>query len=382
MRGGPLTADAVVIGGGLHGCSAALHLARRRLRTVVLEKDHVGRHASGVNAGGVRRLGRALPEVPLADASLRLWQEIEALVGDDCGFVAAGQVKVAETAAELAALADRAARVRALGFDHEEIVGRDELRDLLPALAPHCVGAMVVRGDGYADPPRTVRAFRRRAAALGAAFLERTPVTGLARDAGVWRVTVPAGTIEAPVVVNCAGAWGGRVAALLGEPVPLEAHALMLMITARMPPFVGPVVGAQGRALSFKQFTNGTVLIGGGQQGRAVPEEGRADLDVAGLAASARTAAHLFPIMRAARIVRCWAGLEGVMPDGIPVIGPGAADGVVHAFGFSAHGFQLAPVVGAIVADLVTQGTTGLPIGAFAISRFAAAGPTPPGGRR
>jgi sarcosine oxidase subunit beta len=62
--------DVIVIGGGLHGCSAALHLARRGARVTVIEKDHVGRHASGVNAGGVRRLGRHLAEVPLAVAAM------------------------------------------------------------------------------------------------------------------------------------------------------------------------------------------------------------------------------------------------------------------------------------------------------------------------
>ena len=64
------TADVVIVGGGLHGCSAALHLARRGVASMVIEKDHVGRHASGVNAGGVRRLGRDLAEVPLSAASM------------------------------------------------------------------------------------------------------------------------------------------------------------------------------------------------------------------------------------------------------------------------------------------------------------------------
>ena len=80
------TADAVIVGGGLHGCSAALHLARRGVKPLVIEKDHVGRHASGVNAGGVRRLGRDLAEIPLSAASMELWHGIEDLVEDDCGF--------------------------------------------------------------------------------------------------------------------------------------------------------------------------------------------------------------------------------------------------------------------------------------------------------
>jgi len=145
------TADAIIIGGGLHGCSTAIHLARAGLKAIIVEKDHVGRHASGVNAGGVRRLGRVVPELPLANAALDQWHTIQDLVDEDCEFASPGQVKVAETPDELAALEKRAAEVRALGFDHEVIVDRQTLRDLLPAVAPHCIGGMHVAGDGYAD---------------------------------------------------------------------------------------------------------------------------------------------------------------------------------------------------------------------------------------
>ncbi len=68
------TADVAVIGGGLHGCSAALQAALRGCKVVVIEKDTVGRHASGVNAGGVRRLGRHPAEIPLSVASMELWR--------------------------------------------------------------------------------------------------------------------------------------------------------------------------------------------------------------------------------------------------------------------------------------------------------------------
>lgn len=148
------SADVIVIGGGLHGCSAALHLARGGVKVIVLEKDHVARHASGVNAGGVRRLGRHLAEVPLAVTSLAIWQRIDELVGDTCGFESAGQVKVAENEAELDTLRARVAQLQALGFHHEEIIGVDELRALVPALATHCVGAVICRDDGAALPFR------------------------------------------------------------------------------------------------------------------------------------------------------------------------------------------------------------------------------------
>lgn len=170
--------DVIVIGGGLHGCSAALHLARRGVKALVLEKDYVGRHASGVNAGGVRRLGRHPAEIPLAVASMEMWHRIRDLVDDDCGFESHGQVKVAENEAELEILTARIAELRSLGFTHEELIDRQTLREVVPAIADRCVGALYCREDGAANPYRTTVAFRRAAERAGAAFIEGTRVTG------------------------------------------------------------------------------------------------------------------------------------------------------------------------------------------------------------
>jgi sarcosine oxidase subunit beta len=370
MASGTNNADVIIIGGGIHGCSTALHLAKRGLKPLILEKDYVGRHASGVNAGGVRRLGRALPEVPLAEAALKCWQHISDLVDDDCAFESLGQIKVAETDEELDALKIRRKSVQAAGFEHETIINQKQLRELLPAIAPHCIGGMFVDGDGHANPYQTVVAFKRKALFYGAQIIENVPVHHAEKHNSSWRVTTSSGEFEAPVLVNTAGAWGGTIAKLLGDHAPLEVQALMLMITSRMPHFVKPVVGSQGRALSFKQFQNGTVLIGGAYQGRAEPDKNKTHLKFRGLSTNAQAAAALLPIMQHAQIVRCWAGLEGVMPDAIPVIGQGTEEGIFHAFGFSAHGFALAPIIGQIITNLIIDSSTKFPIDPFNIQRF------------
>ena len=364
------SADTVIIGGGLHGCSVAVHLASRGVSCIVVEKDHVGRHASGVNAGGVRTLGRALPEIPIAKAAQGIWHNIHDLVDDDCGFVPSGQVEVAETETELAELQNRSQQIRKLGFSHEEIIDQKTLRELLPAISDQCIGGMVVYGDGHANPYRTTRAFQHKAEALGVQFFEGVAATQIKRHAGLWQISTSRGQFEAPTLINCAGAWGGQVAEMLGERVPVKAWAPMLMITERMAPFVKPVVVAQGRALSFKQFDNGTVLIGGGHCGKADLQSNETQLDTAGLTANARAAISIFPIMQKVTIVRCWTGIEGRMPDEIPVIGPSKRENAFHCFGFSGHGFQLAPAVGGIIADLVTTGASKLPIEPFHIDRF------------
>ncbi|MFK7997871.1 MAG: NAD(P)/FAD-dependent oxidoreductase [Granulosicoccus sp.] len=366
-----ITADTIVVGGGLHGCSAALHLAMRGMRVLVIEKDRVGRHASSANAGGVRRLGRALPEVPLSVASAAMWQHMEDLVDDDCGFISSYQVKLALTSKQLDELRNRAAQVSAIGFEHEEIIDQQALRKLVPAVSPECIGALAVKGDGFADPFQTVQAFHHKCKKLGVVFHQGRAVEKIERSGNSWAVHVNQGVFMAHNLVNCAGAWGGRVAGMVGDELPVEARAPMLMITEPMPPFIDCVVGAQGTPLSFKQFPNGTVLIGGGREGKANPATNQAELDIEGLATYAATAQRYFPLMANAKIVRCWAGIEGYMPDGIPVIGRGKADNVFHSFGYSAHGYQMAPICGKIISELILDGTSRLPIESFSSERFA-----------
>ncbi len=364
--------DVVIIGGGIHGCSTALHCALRGMKVALIEKDHAGRHASGVNAGGVRQLLRDVEEIPLSIASMAIWLKIADLVDDDCGFVSEGQVLVAENESELDIFRARVADLRLRGFTHEELIDAGELRRLVPAVAGTCPGGIVSRRDGAAIPERATQAFKRAAARQGATIRENERVLSIARENGLWRATTAQGAYVAPVLVNAAGAWGGALAASVGDVFPTETTAPMLMITAPMPAFIKPVVILYERKLSFKQYANGTVLIGGGHRGRAFPQENRTVLDWSKLAISARTVWELFPIMRSATIVRAWAGIEGRMADGVPVVGPSPRHaGLFHQFGFSSHGFQLGPGTGAVMAELIATGATNTPIDGLSPARFA-----------
>src|SRR5206468_7976720 len=109
-----------------------------------------------------------------------------------------------------------------------------------------------------------------------------------------------------------------------------------------------------------------------GRRARVDRDAETTELDFGELAQSARTVCELFPIMRSAMLNRGWAGIEAQMPDDIPVVGPSfTARDAYHAFGFSAHGFALGPIVGRVTAELVTTGTTPLPIAPLSIARFS-----------
>jgi sarcosine oxidase subunit beta len=364
-------ADVLVIGGGLHGLSAALHLARAGRSVIIVERAWVGRHASGASAAGVRTLSRDLAEVPISLEAMEMWHHIEKIVGDHCGFHSHGQIRVAETERHLSELNDRAAKMRQLGYEHEEIIDRAELLRLVPAISPHCVGALVARRDGAADPHRTLLAFRRACEAAGVAIHEGCGVTAIERRGSDWLLRAGVRSFTAPALVNAAGAWAARVAALVGDDIALGMKASMMIVTERLAPLLDPVVSVVGRALSFKQSGQGTLVIGGGLQGSADLDTERSTVDFRELARGAQAATDLFPSVRDVRITRAWTGMEAKTKDLIPVIGLSPnAPGVVHAFGFSGHGFQLVPVVGAILADLLVHGKTERQIAAFTAERL------------
>lgn len=363
-----MRADVVVVGGGLIGLFSALEARRRGMSVVVLEREVVGRHASSASAGGVRSLNRHPAEIPLARAALPVWDELSARLGRDVGFRRSGQVRVAEDAAALDALEARAALTRAMGHEHERMIGREALARRLPSLAPHALGALVVDDDGFADPLATVHACRAAALREGVEIREGVAVRALDGTAAV----TDRGEVRGTHLVNAAGAWGG---ALAPEPVPIRPAALQMTVTAPVAPFVAPVVGTQGRKLSLKQTAAGAVVIGGGYEGRVDEAARRGRVDQRLAAENLANAVRLFPHLACARVLRMWAGIEGMVEGGLPVLGPSLTPGLVHAFGFSAHGFALAPLVGRLVADMLEGRPTNLPLAPFAPGRFEAAAP-------
>jgi len=143
------------------------------------------------------------------------------------------------------------------------------------------------------------------------------------------------------------------------------------MVSERLRPFIKPVVAIMGRSLSFKQSDQGTLVIGGGLQGIPDLDRETSTARMRVLAKGAHAATDLFPAVRDIRIVRVWAGLEAKTEDMLPVVGASPnAPGVLHAFGFSGHGFELVPVVGAALADLALRGQTARAIGNLQAARL------------
>lgn len=365
--------DAVIVGGGIHGCSLALNLSMHGISCVVVEKDYVARHASGVNGGGVRTLGRHLSEVPLALESNRIWRGIDELLQSTCGLVVSGQVRLAESVEDLDSIRARVDQLKGFGFHHEQVIDRESLRALVPSCAPHCVGALYVAHDGFVNPFRVTAAFRSRATAVGAQFIEGTRVIDAQRNAGVWHVVTTKGNLQSKLLFNCAGAWSAELAGMMGDELPIQPDGSMQIVTARMPPFLTPVVGSASRSVSIKQWPNGTVTIGGGHRSPVDLVSGNSTISTMKLARGAAAAIAVIPRLGDSSAVRFWSGIEAFTPDKLPIIDQGSQEGAFHVTGFSAHGFQLAPAVGQLVAEFAVSGRRPEMILPFSRDRFQSA---------
>jgi sarcosine oxidase, subunit beta len=367
--------DVAVIGGGLHGLSAALHLARASQRVLIIERSWSGRHSSGATAAGVRSLGRDMAELDIALEALDMWRSIEKIVGDSCGFAAHGQVRIAENENAFEALQQGVTRLHDNGYTHEYMIDPVEVKRRVPVLGVRCLGAAIAPNDGAADPHKTIAAFRKCCLSAGVVIEEGNGVTAINRHGADWQIRRGDGeTVVVPMIVNAAGAWGSQIATMVGDDIPMGLKASMMMVTERLSPFLAPVVASFGRQLSFKQAEQGGLVIGGGIQGDADLPAETSHVRFARLAKGASDAVTLFPCVRGVRIVRTWAGLEATTKDHLPIVGMSEnGPGVFHAYGFSGHGFALVPVVGAIIADLVLRGTTSRAIEGLRASRLMTA---------
>ncbi|WP_421995840.1 NAD(P)/FAD-dependent oxidoreductase [Roseococcus sp.] len=361
--------EVLVIGGGGAGCSTALHLALRGARVVLLERGLVGSQASGANYGGVRQQGRHPAELPIARRSHAIWQDLPRLLGTDCEFVATGHLKLARSAAEEADLVAYLDVAR----DHQlpvRFLDRVALRRDYPWLGPAIVAASFAPEDGSANPRLLSPALAQAARAAGATIREQIRVTACRHEQGRFVVEAGDEVFRADALVNTAGFWGGQVAEWFGEPVPVRPHTPNMGVTEPIPYFIRPNIGVAGGGIYLRQIPRGNVIFGGGRGAgdptvpfsRATPE--------ATLAAM-RKAVEIVPALAGVSVIRSWSGIDGMMPDGIPVVGPSSTTpGLVHAFGFSGHGFQLGPAIGAILSELVLDGRSDVPLEGLSIRRF------------
>ncbi|RQT73417.1 NAD(P)/FAD-dependent oxidoreductase [Burkholderia cepacia] len=359
--------DVAIVGGGLVGASAALALTRRGLRTGLFERRDCGAQASGVNYGGVRCQGRPAEQLPLALRARRIWDRLPELIGIDGEFVVSGHLRLARSDADLDALDAYATLAGEHGLPLRVMRG-DAFRRRYPWLGRAALGGSLCETDGHANPRLVSPAFARAARAAGADVFEHTPVDDVHHDGTRFHFRAGGRACTATWLINSAGAWANTIAERFGEAVPMEPIYPNMWVTEPLPPFITHNLGVYGGGVYARQVARGNCVIGGGR-GHGDGEFGQPSVDTT--RAVMRDACALLPALRDALLIRTWSGVEGCTPDHNPIIGASrTTPRLLHAFGFSGGGFLLAPGVGDVLADLVTNGETATPLDAFSIGRF------------
>jgi dimethylglycine dehydrogenase len=378
-------AQAVIIGGGVVGCSILYHLCKLGWKdTVLLERAELTSGSSWHAAGVIHTINSDPSIARLQAYTINLYQEIEALSGQSCGIHRPGGIYLASTPERLDYLKQERAKSRYMGLD-TEFISLAEARDLNPLIDPaQYLGALFEPLDGHVDPAGVTQAYAKAAQHHGAVVHRQTPVieTRLRSD-GSWDVVTPAGTIQAGIVVNAAGLWAREVGLLAGIRLPVQPMEHHYLITEAIPEVeahgkeVAVTVDYEGNAYT-RQEQKGILL--GTYEPHCVPwSVGGTPLDFGHelltpdldrVADRLQVAFERMPALARAGIKNVVNGPFTFGPDGNPLIGPvpGLRNYWVAA-GVMA-GFCQAGGVGRCIAEWMIGGEPSIDVGAMDVARF------------
>lgn len=353
------TADAIIIGAGIHGASLAFQMAAAGSKPIVLERGTAAGGATGRSSGLVRMHYDLEADARLAWVSHGYFANWAERVGGDAGFVRTGFVQLVP-ANEVEALRANVAMQQALGID-TELIGAAEVAERVPGMVVDDVElAAWEPQSGYADPTMSTTSLLAAAVDRGARLVTRCEVSEVLTDGDrVVGVETSRGRYDAPIVVNAAGAWAGPLAASVGVDLPLQVwrHDVAYV---RRPEGMGrhPVIidfpnsmyaRPEGDSLTLVALEDGNPL--GGSPDAPVDAAAPGFLEKAAERLSQR-----LPGMVDAGLHSAHSGQDGITPDMHPIIGPAGPAGFYLDCGFSGTGFKIAPAVGAALAELILDG--------------------------
>lgn len=368
-----LNVDVAIMGGGIMGSAAALQLRKAGYSVALLERGVCGAQASGINSGGVRQQGRALAELPLTRRAIAIWHKMSELLGEDVEFRQVGHVRMAFTDKEFAVIEDYAPKARNFGLQLH-VMGASEARMRYGWISDKIVGASLSPECGHANPRLVTPAYVRAARRIGVEVHEFTPVTAAQWTGHAFEIECGSLlAVKSRYFVNCSGAWAAQVCDWFGEGVTVPLRSPNQIVTEPIPRLITHSVSTVAGTPYFRQVERGNVILGGGPGWGDLQEDCARPVTSTTINAYSKII-NLVPALRGVTIIRCWSGLEGDTLDKVPVISPSSTTpNLVHAFGFSGHGFQLGPAVGEVIAELVQNGRSTTSIELLDIKRFLSA---------
>lgn len=370
------TADAIIIGGGVHGASLAFHLAERGLKPLVLERRFLAAEATGRSSGLVRMHYDLEPESRLAWASFQYFRDWEERVGGKCGFTRTGFLQIVKREHEGQLRANVAMHQR-VGIPALMVTAGDARR-ITPGLFTEDFEIAAYEPEsGYADPSSTARSLMEAAQRQGARLVQDCRVTGIStRSGSVTGVESSQGDFSAPIVVNAAGAWAARVAALVGLELPVDTwrHDTMFIRRPDALRREHPAVIDFQNEMYFRPETGRLTLVGL-EDGNPIGEdpEGQDERARPGFVERAiERICRRFPGMEHGSLHSAHGGYDGITPDQRAILDQAGPDGFYLVCGFSGTGFKIAPAVGACMAERIVDGQAStVEISPFTLDRFS-----------
>lgn len=353
------TADAVVVGGGVMGCSILYSLGTLGLTdTLLLERETLGSGSTGKSQGILRMHYSNEVTTKLAHQSLRIFKDFDEIVGSPSGYVRTGYLLIGSSDQRDAM--ERNLRLqRKIGVE-TKLISSEEVPETINI--DHDEICAYESESGYADPNSVTQGYANAARKLGAQVLTRESVVSITVKADkVTGVVTDQGTISAPVVIVAAGPWSRSLLGTAGVEAPLNTVRHQI-ITLRRPEdkLVNHVaVGDIPNSLSARPDIGNLTYIGVGEEEEVSPARLNHGVDMDVVRDVSVKLASRMPMMEEATFCGGWSGLFTTTPDWHPILSrTGEVDGLYCAVGFSGHGFKLAPMVGEVMAELVTGGVS------------------------
>ena len=370
------TAEVVVVGGGVMGCSILYHLAARGVAGALLEREALGSGSTGRSSGAVRMHYSTEVHARMAWHSLQVFRDFDGVVGGECGYVNTGYLVFAGAEA-LDGFRANIALQQGVGIRTGEI-RREDAAELAPGFyLEDCAGIAWEPWSGHADPSGTALAYAGRARDLGARVRLRSPAQSVEISGGRVRAVIADGLrIETRCAIVAAGPWSRRFLLGHGIDLPLRATRHEVIHLRRPPELPGhPGAGDIANLIYFRTEGLDLTLIGNGNLEDDVEDpEIYAQRASPGFITEVWTRiARRIPAMADAELAAGYAGLYTQTPDSHPVIDRvDGVDGLYICTGFSGHGFKLSPAVGLVVSELVLDGEArAIDISPLRMSRFA-----------
>ncbi|MDC0034837.1 FAD-binding oxidoreductase [Chloroflexi bacterium] len=375
--------DVIVIGGGIAGCSAALHLSESGISTLLLDRGEISGEASGVNMGGLGGVGwgrfPGLQEY-LTMGSLNIFKRLQMELGYDLEFRQSGSFTAIHNEKQYSYAKNMVIESQKNAFNLQ-LLSPYEAKSIEPELNLDMLGYVYSPTRGQADPLKTTRAFGRAALHAGAKVQTNTEVIGMTSDQGIWVVETNEGNYEAQSVVIAAGAWSKKIGKMVGINIPIEPIVGQMWSTEPLPPRVFSTISSfessfhwsenlyvddasppelthfeesrVTRHLYGRQRRSGEIIFGGDRRSSGFNKT----MDATGIEVNKEHATEVLPLLSSLPISTTWSGLMPFSADGKPVIGRiPENDRLFVVSGLGSSGFGRGPGAGMLIADLVSRG--------------------------